>query len=84
MEPLIQSLDMARHLIEGREPTKEITKDDGKVESNPNYTLWAKNDAIKKPVNETKKVFQLARGLGQRYQDFQTAMLTKPPYPTYL
>lgn len=39
--------------------------------------------AIKKPVNETKKVFQLARGLGPRYQDFRTAMLTKPPYVTY-
>ncbi|XP_024023286.1 uncharacterized protein LOC112092159 [Morus notabilis] len=39
--------------------------------------------AIKKPINETKKVSQLARGLGPKYQDFRTAMLTKPPYPTY-
>ena len=39
--------------------------------------------AIKKPVDETRKVFQLARGLGPKYQDFRTAMLTKPPYPSF-
>ena len=39
--------------------------------------------AIKKPLDDTRKVFQLARGLGSKYQDFHTAMLTKPPYPTY-
>ena len=37
---------------------------------------------MKKPINETK-VFQLARGLGPKYQDFCTAMLTKPPYPSF-
>ena len=39
--------------------------------------------AIKKPLDDTRKVFQLARGLGPKYQVFRTAMLTKPPYPTY-
>ena len=37
--------------------------------------------AIEKPIDETKKVFQLTRGM--KYQDFCTAMLTKPPYPTF-
>lgn len=48
MEPLIQSLDMAHHLIEGHEPTKEITKDDGKIVPNPIYILWTKNDGLLK------------------------------------
>ena len=39
--------------------------------------------AIKKPLDETNKVFQLARGLGPKYKDFRMAMLTKPPYPSY-
>ncbi|KAK1575743.1 hypothetical protein Q3G72_007932 [Acer saccharum] len=46
MEPLIQSIDMAHHLVEGSEPTKEIMRDDGKTEPNPNYILWAKNDGL--------------------------------------
>ncbi|KAK3204542.1 hypothetical protein Dsin_018588 [Dipteronia sinensis] len=46
MEPLIQSIDMAHHLVEGSELTKEITMDDGKSEPNPNYILWAKNDGL--------------------------------------
>ena len=27
-------------------------------------------------------MFRLAQGLGPRYANFRTAMLTKPPYPT--
>ena len=38
---------------------------------------------MKKPIDETKKVFQLARGLGPKYKDFHTAMLTKPLYPSF-
>ena len=158
MEPLIQSMNMARHLVEGSEPAQQITKED-KIETNPNHLLWKRNDglltafllknietevlvtledvgsayrvwksieqqilpitiekemilneslmslqkgnlsvdeyvkkfkgicdnlaAIKKPIDETKKVFQLARGLGTKYQDFRTAMLTKPPFPSF-
>ena len=40
-------------------------------------------DAIKKPVSDGDKVFQFAHGLGQKYMDFWTAMLTKPPYPSF-
>ena len=159
IEPLIQSINMAHHLIKGSEPPSHITTDDGKIESNPSYDTWKRNDgllttflmknietevlvslenvgstqkvwksieeqilpttvekemilnetlmslkkgslslddyikkfksmcdnlaAIKKPIDETKKVFQLARGLGQKYQDFRTAMLSKPPYPSF-
>ncbi|KAH9747507.1 hypothetical protein KPL70_004741 [Citrus sinensis] len=39
--------------------------------------------AVKKPVDDVDKVFQLARGLGPEYRDFKVAMLAKPPYPTY-
>lgn len=39
--------------------------------------------AIGKPLDETIKVFHLARGLGPRYKDFRLAMLSKPPYPSY-
>ena len=37
---------------------------------------------ISKPFPEEDKVFRLAQGLGPRYANFRTAMLTKPPYPT--
>lgn len=39
--------------------------------------------AIGKPLDETIKVFNLARGLGPRYKDFRMVMLSKPPYPSY-
>lgn len=39
--------------------------------------------AMKKPLDETTKVFHLARGLGNNYKDFRVAMLSKAPYPTY-
>lgn len=39
--------------------------------------------AIKKPVDDLDKVFQLARGLGSKYENFRLAMVTKPPYPTF-
>jgi len=39
--------------------------------------------AINRPLDDTFKVFQLARGLGPKYKDFRLAMLAKPPYPTY-
>ncbi|KAK2656860.1 hypothetical protein Ddye_009912 [Dipteronia dyeriana] len=39
--------------------------------------------AIKKPVSDQDKVFQFAHGLGLKYIDFRTAMLTKPPYPSF-
>ena len=38
---------------------------------------------IKRTIDETKKVFQLARGLGLKYQDFCTVMLTKSPFPSF-
>lgn len=39
--------------------------------------------AINKPISDLDKVFQFARGLGPKYQDFRVAMLTNPPYPTF-
>ncbi|TXG48399.1 hypothetical protein EZV62_027693 [Acer yangbiense] len=39
--------------------------------------------AIKKLVSDGDKVFQFAHGLGKKYMDFRTAMLTKPPYPSF-
>lgn len=39
--------------------------------------------AINQPMSNLNKVFQLATGLGSKYQDFCLAMLTKPPYPTF-
>nr|GLL27111.1 hypothetical protein L195_g010371 [Ipomoea trifida] len=39
--------------------------------------------AIKKPVDDLDKVFQFARGLGAKYENFRLAMVTKPPYPTF-
>ena len=37
---------------------------------------------IGKPFHEEDKVFRWEEGLGSRYVDFKTAVLTKPPYPT--
>nr|GMD97742.1 Retrovirus-related Pol polyprotein from transposon RE1 [Ipomoea batatas] len=39
--------------------------------------------AIKKPVDDLDKVFQFARSLGAKYENFRLAMVTKPPYPTF-
>ncbi|KAK2638335.1 hypothetical protein Ddye_026130 [Dipteronia dyeriana] len=46
MEPLIQSINTTHHLIEGSEPVKEITKEDGKTEPNPDYLFWTWNDGL--------------------------------------
>ena len=40
--------------------------------------------AIRKPLDETNKVFQLARGLGPKYKDFRMVILSKGPYPSYI
>ena len=45
MEPLIQSIDMAHHLVEGNEPLQEITKE-GKIEPNPSYLIWKRNESL--------------------------------------
>lgn len=34
-------------------------------------------------VSHIDKVFQLANGLGAKYQDFRLAMLTKPSYTSF-
>lgn len=39
--------------------------------------------AMKKPLDDTAKVFHLSRGSGAKYKEFRIAMLSKPPYPTY-
>lgn len=39
--------------------------------------------AIGKPIPDDDKVFQIARALGPKYADFKTAMLAKPPLPTF-
>ena len=38
--------------------------------------------AIGKPLSDEDKIFQLACGLGPKYANFKTIMLTKPPYPS--
>lgn len=38
---------------------------------------------MKKPLDDLTKVLHLVKGLGSRYKDFQTVMLSKSPYPTY-
>ena len=37
---------MDHHLVEGNEPSTEITKDNGKPEPNPSYVTWKKNDGL--------------------------------------
>ena len=39
--------------------------------------------AVRKPISDLDKVFQLAQGLGTKYMDFRVAMLSKSPYPSY-
>ena len=39
--------------------------------------------AIKKLVSDMEKVFQFVCGLGQKYDNFHLAMITKPPYPSF-
>ncbi|KAL5738660.1 hypothetical protein ACOSP7_031421 [Xanthoceras sorbifolium] len=39
--------------------------------------------AIQKPVSDIDKVLQFASGLGNQYMDFRTAMLSKPPLPSF-
>nr|XP_048337143.1 uncharacterized protein LOC125424291 isoform X2 [Ziziphus jujuba var. spinosa] len=46
-------------------------------------TLCDNLAAIGKPVEDLDKCFHLSRGLGQKYQDFRLAMLSKQPYPTF-
>ncbi|KAL5781775.1 hypothetical protein ACOSP7_006804 [Xanthoceras sorbifolium] len=45
-------------------------------------TLCGSLAAINQPVSNIDKVFQLAQGLGSKYQDFCVAMLSKPSYPS--
>ena len=37
--------------------------------------------AVRKPVSDLDKVFQLAQGLRTKYKDFLVAILSKPLYP---
>ncbi|GKV12100.1 hypothetical protein SLEP1_g23295 [Rubroshorea leprosula] len=39
--------------------------------------------AIRKPLDDLDKVFQLSRVVGSRYQSYNLAVLLKPPYPTF-
>ncbi|GKV27238.1 hypothetical protein SLEP1_g36431 [Rubroshorea leprosula] len=39
--------------------------------------------AIRKPVDDLDKVFHLSRVVGGRYQPYNLAVLSKPPYPTF-
>ncbi|KAL5790385.1 hypothetical protein ACOSQ2_005273 [Xanthoceras sorbifolium] len=39
--------------------------------------------AIQKPVSDIDKVLQFASGHGNQYMDFRTAMLSKPPLPSF-
>ena len=39
--------------------------------------------AVRKPISDLDKVFQLAQDLETKYMDFQVAMLSKPPYLSY-
>ncbi|KAK3194487.1 hypothetical protein Dsin_025797 [Dipteronia sinensis] len=41
------------------------------------------NPSISSPINKRQMVFQFARGLGNQYMDFRTAMLTKPSIPSF-
>lgn len=38
---------------------------------------------MKKPLDDSTKVFHIARGLGSKYKEFQIAMLSKAPNPSY-
>ena len=37
---------MAHHLIKNKEPIKEVTKEDGQPDPNPDNHLWEKNDGL--------------------------------------
>ena len=39
--------------------------------------------AVRKPISDLDKVFQLAQGLETKYMDLRVAMLSKPPYFSY-
>jgi hypothetical protein len=39
--------------------------------------------AIGKPLSDVDKVFQISKGLGNKYKEFKIAVLSKPPYPTF-
>ncbi|GLT46299.1 hypothetical protein SLA2020_200620 [Shorea laevis] len=39
--------------------------------------------AIRKPLDDLDKVFQLSRVVGSRYQPYNLAVLSKAPYPTF-
>lgn len=38
---------------------------------------------MKKRIDDLTKIMHLARGLGSKYREFKTTMLSKPPHPTY-
>ena len=39
---------MGHHLIEGKEPSREVIKENGKTEINQDHLAWAKNDGLLK------------------------------------
>ena len=39
--------------------------------------------AIGKPLSDVDKVFQVSKGLGNKYKEFRIAVLSKPPYPSF-
>ena len=48
MESLIQSINMGHHLVESKEPSREVIKENGKTEINEAHLTWAKNDGLLK------------------------------------
>jgi len=45
--------------------------------------LCAKLSAIGKSLSDVDKVFQISKGLGNKYKEFRIAVLSKPPYPSF-
>ena len=45
--------------------------------------LCDKLSAIGKSLSDVDKVFQISKGLGNKYKEFRIAVLSKPPYPSF-
>lgn len=45
--------------------------------------LCDKLSAIGNPLSDVDKVFQISKGLGNKYKEFRIAVLSKPPYPSF-
>ncbi|TXG67661.1 hypothetical protein EZV62_008936 [Acer yangbiense] len=91
------SLGLYHHLSMSEKPVEELVDEKGNKSPNPLYQVWITNDGLltswllgtmkevilSMVLEEVNIAYKFAQGLGNQYMDFRTAMLTKPPIPSF-